>query len=251
MERVVLIVDDEESIANLLSQQLKELGWICHSAHTGEEALEIFRSRDIQVVISDLSLQGESGIELLAECRKLKPDVVRIAFSGYADFDRTVSAINEGHILRFLQKHWTMETLHQVMEYGWEYYGLRAERKQLTESLKVMNASLERKRWELEEKNKRLNELNSDLEARVIEKNRSLYIHSTLADWLLGEHSLAETLEKFQELLTTHLPLRSLAVMAVLPPGSEVANGSIVPDMVLEAVEDDPSPGGGGAGRGS
>lgn len=60
----LLIVEDEESIVDILSYALKKEGYIVHSATTGERALEIFYGTEIDLIILDIMLPDTTGFEL-------------------------------------------------------------------------------------------------------------------------------------------------------------------------------------------
>lgn len=60
----LLIVEDEESIVDILSYALRKEGYIVHSATTGERALEIFYGTEIDLIILDIMLPDKTGFEL-------------------------------------------------------------------------------------------------------------------------------------------------------------------------------------------
>lgn len=61
----VLIVDDEKDICDLLSEELKELGYLCEIAEDGKSALQKMAKRKFDIALLDIRLPGISGIELL------------------------------------------------------------------------------------------------------------------------------------------------------------------------------------------
>ncbi len=100
----VLCVDDEPRV-------LEGLGRILHrkctvlTANSGEEALKLLDSSGpIDVVVSDMRMPGMSGAGLLAEFRRRSPDTVRLLLTGQTDLDSAISAVNDGHVFRFLTK---------------------------------------------------------------------------------------------------------------------------------------------------
>lgn len=72
----VLVVDDSQMSRMVASNALKNLGVTdIVEAEDGVEALQAFKSDDFDVVFSDWNMPNKSGIELLADVRKLSPDV--------------------------------------------------------------------------------------------------------------------------------------------------------------------------------
>lgn len=68
MNKTVLIIEDEESITDILAYALRKEGFIVHTASTGKAALTRFGGGDIHLVILDLMLPDTTGFEL---CKKL------------------------------------------------------------------------------------------------------------------------------------------------------------------------------------
>ena len=83
MNNTILVVDDEEAIRNLLERAFTKVGYTVHSAENGEEALEILKQENIQVMFLDLKLPGMSGVELCTKIRKDKPIALIYAMTAY------------------------------------------------------------------------------------------------------------------------------------------------------------------------
>jgi DNA-binding response OmpR family regulator len=69
MDERILIVEDEKNLAEALSYNLRQEGWVPQVAATGEEALEHFRNRPPDLVLLDWMLPGLSGLEV---CRRMR-----------------------------------------------------------------------------------------------------------------------------------------------------------------------------------
>jgi DNA-binding NtrC family response regulator len=78
----VLVVDDKESICSSLSLVLESLGYSVRSAEDGHSALREIRRQNPNILISDLSMPGMSGFELMMNVRHLFPAIHVIATSG-------------------------------------------------------------------------------------------------------------------------------------------------------------------------
>ncbi len=80
--RTVLIVDDDASVRDMLSQLLDSVGFRCVEANTAEEATELVASLKPALGVLDIALPGASGAELAWRIKREKPDLPLIAVSG-------------------------------------------------------------------------------------------------------------------------------------------------------------------------
>jgi len=102
---VVLVVDDESTIADTLTEILKLKGYAAMPAYDGESAMESALLMPPELLISDVILPGMSGIELAITVRRVFPDCKVLLFSGQASTnDLLTSAKNQGHHFSLLTK---------------------------------------------------------------------------------------------------------------------------------------------------
>jgi signal transduction histidine kinase/CheY-like chemotaxis protein len=82
----VLYVDDEKAVASAVAGMLESLGYSATICHTGEEAIECVRRNPqrFDVVLTDFSMPGLSGLDVAREVARLRPDLPLILTSGYA-----------------------------------------------------------------------------------------------------------------------------------------------------------------------
>lgn len=100
----ILCVDDEPKVLEGLERVLHRKCSLL-TATSGEEALRLLDGADpIDVIVSDMRMPRMNGAALLAECRKRSPDTVRLLLTGQTDLDSAISAVNDGHVFRFLTK---------------------------------------------------------------------------------------------------------------------------------------------------
>jgi CheY-like chemotaxis protein len=83
----ILIVEDDEMVHTFVTRQLKSLGYQVLSAHDGREALEILRQgTPIDLLFTDVVMpNGMDGPQLVAEARRLRPDLKVLYTSGYTE----------------------------------------------------------------------------------------------------------------------------------------------------------------------
>ncbi len=148
----LLVVDDEpdvlESLRHLFHRVYRVL-----TADSGASALEILAREEVEVVLSDQRMPGMSGDAFLARARQIRPDAVRILFTGYADIQAVINAVNEGRIFRYILKPWDPAELEGIIKQAVEQFELLADRKRLIEQLQDTNAQLLQANQELAEAN--------------------------------------------------------------------------------------------------
>lgn len=113
----ILIVEDEESNYDLLRVILKRYGPEILWAQDGQQAVDLMKNDDIDLVLMDLQLPVMNGLEATTEIKKMKSDVPVIAQTAYAMTEDRQKAINAGcddyivkpmkrsHLLEIIDKH--------------------------------------------------------------------------------------------------------------------------------------------------
>ena len=151
----LLIVDDEpdvcDSVHDLLRREFRVL-----KAHSGHEGFQLMQEEEVHIIMTDQRMPQLSGVELLTKVKARNPQAVRMLFTGYADLESIVAAINQGHVYQFLKKPWQPEELvDAVRQAAGEYERILAKAEE-SEKLRQEIASLQRRVDVLEEEVKRL-----------------------------------------------------------------------------------------------
>ncbi len=106
----LLIVDDEpdvcDSVHDLLRREFRVL-----KAHSGAEGYRLMQEEEVHIIMTDQRMPQVSGVELLTKVKAKNPQAVRMLFTGYADLESIIAAINQGHVYQFLKKPWQPEEL--------------------------------------------------------------------------------------------------------------------------------------------
>ena len=106
----LLIVDDEpdvcDSVHDLLRREFRVL-----KAHSGQEGFRLMQEEEVHIIMTDQRMPQVSGVELLTKVKARNPQAVRMLFTGYADLESIIAAINQGHVYHFLKKPWQPEEL--------------------------------------------------------------------------------------------------------------------------------------------
>lgn len=110
----VLVVDDEPMIVSLLSTILREKGWVVTEARSGTEGIDQLDRIRFDVILTDLVMPGDSGIDLLRAAKEIYPDIEVILMTGYATADTAIEAMRNGAFHYIMKPLKTEEVVHLV-----------------------------------------------------------------------------------------------------------------------------------------
>ena len=96
MNATILLVDDEPSVRQLLSDKLAEDGFESRSCSTAEEALDLLKTNSFDLIISDLRLPKMSGIDLLEIVHQSYPQCAFLIVTGVDDIRVGIDAMKRG-----------------------------------------------------------------------------------------------------------------------------------------------------------
>jgi two-component system NtrC family response regulator len=92
----ILIVDDEKNYLLVLSAVLEDEGYEVLTALSGQEALNIHKTSDLDLILTDMKMPGMSGIELLESIKSIDPDLPVIMMTAHGTVDKAVEAMQKG-----------------------------------------------------------------------------------------------------------------------------------------------------------
>ena len=127
----VLFVDDQDEVLEDIKVQVSD---VCdpYGATTSEEGLEIFENEGpFTVVVSDQILPGVDGSDFLAKVVRRDPHVSTMLLTGHANYADAMTAVNDGHVFRLLEKPYSPAALREAIVAG-------ARQRQLVESERVL-----------------------------------------------------------------------------------------------------------------
>jgi len=131
----ILVVEDEAVARRNLEHILTKEGYDVVSASNGSEALEHLRSKDFDLVITDLKMEKVDGMQVLEKSRRLQPYTEVIMITGYATVDSAVTAMKEG-AYSYIAKPYKIEEVRKVAREALLKRKLQLENLQLRDSLK-------------------------------------------------------------------------------------------------------------------
>jgi len=134
----ILIVEDEKSMRDLLALMLRKEGYTVDAAESAVKASErVTRNGDFDLVVTDISMPGMSGLELLRHCRTHCPDTAVILMTAYGSKQTAIEALNEGASY-YVEKPFDLDEMKAVVRKTLEHKRIALE----CEDLKVQNRDL-------------------------------------------------------------------------------------------------------------
>ncbi|HTG87785.1 MAG TPA: HD domain-containing phosphohydrolase [Pyrinomonadaceae bacterium] len=118
----ILIVDDEREITEILADLLSE-DHECLKAGSAEQALDCLRAGEFELVISDITMPGMSGLDMIPHVKKLSPDTVVVMISGMQTVESAIGALRLG-AFDYLMKPFDLRQVEAVVKRALEHHEL-------------------------------------------------------------------------------------------------------------------------------
>jgi DNA-binding NtrC family response regulator len=93
---VILLIDDDDSLRRVMEFSLTEAGHTVQTAASGEDGLRLFEKGNFDAVITDITMPGMSGMEVLAKVRQSVPTIPVIVITAYGTIESAVEAMKQG-----------------------------------------------------------------------------------------------------------------------------------------------------------
>ena len=146
----ILVVDDEEIVLVALRETLQQQGYTVLSARNAVQALELLQREPFAIVLTDQQMPTLTGLEFLAQVKKIQPDATRILITAVLSLATVIDAINKAEIYRFILKPWQREDLLLNIQNAIERYETICRSKRQLESALAHNEFLTRRIESLE-----------------------------------------------------------------------------------------------------
>jgi len=122
----ILVVDDEHLIRWSLEQNLKKQGYEIIMAGTGEDALQMAREQQPDLVLLDIQLPGISGIEVLEKIKDYDEDIIVIMLTAHGGLETAVNAMRLG-AYDYVSKPFNLDELSIIIKKALENSDLKQE----------------------------------------------------------------------------------------------------------------------------
>jgi two-component system response regulator HydG len=136
MSRRILVIDDDQSMCELIQDSLQRNGWEVTWRLRGDEGLELVREQTFDVVITDVNLEQMNGLDLCRNLTENRPDTPVIVITAFGNMSSAIAAIRAG-AYDFINKPIDMAQLSHVIDRAVQHRHLREEVKRLREASEI------------------------------------------------------------------------------------------------------------------
>jgi DNA-binding NtrC family response regulator len=92
----LLVVDDDKAMREMLASLFRDRGFAVEEAASATEAIEKASDTPFDVILSDIRMQGKSGIEMVGELRELRPETPVVLMTAFGSIDSAVESMRAG-----------------------------------------------------------------------------------------------------------------------------------------------------------
>ncbi len=140
MKANVLLVDDEPNILRTMKICLESIGLEVTALSRSDEALKVANQRQFDIAFLDLKMYPLDGLQLLAEIRKIFPDIIVVIVTAHGSVDTAVQAIKQG-AYDYLQKPFDFQELQHFAQKVYDNFRLQKQLKDLQQQLNQYQAA--------------------------------------------------------------------------------------------------------------
>lgn len=126
----ILLIDDDDSLRRVMEFSLAEAGYAVHTAAGGEEGLRLFEKGSFDAVITDITMAGMSGMEVLKNVRRSDVHLPVIIITAYGTIESAVEAMKQG-AFDYITKPFNRDELRLTLEKALRMQGLERENVEL------------------------------------------------------------------------------------------------------------------------
>jgi two-component system, NtrC family, response regulator len=132
----ILVVDDEKNYTLVMATLLGDEGYQALTAENGPQALRQIEENDVDLVLTDMTMPGMDGIELLSGIKAAQPDLPVIMMTAYGTVEKAVEAMKRG-AFDYISKPFKNEDLLKAIRKALEVGRLKRENRELSAAVKV------------------------------------------------------------------------------------------------------------------
>lgn len=140
MKANVLLVDDEPNILRTMKICLESIGLDVTALSRSDEALKIANQKEFGIAFLDLKMYPLDGLQLLAELKKIFPDIIVVIVTAHGSVDTAVQAIKQG-AYDYLQKPFDFQELQHFAQKVYDNFKLQKQLKDLQQQLYLYQAA--------------------------------------------------------------------------------------------------------------
>ncbi len=234
----LIIIDDEESVLDIIENFFEKRGLKVYRALDGAEARDILSSNECEVALIDLKLPDCSGLDLIEEFNEKYPELKCVIMTAFASVESTISALRH-NVFDYVQKPFDLVKIGEIVEAAHTSYAQRGENRRTIEELEESNRKLELSREKLNRKvvesNEKLARVNESLKAHVT-RLKMLY---QMGRDISSNENWDDALDRFLMALCKYLQAEGAGILLFSKGGKELkprTSYHVADEFLKEAV---------------
>ena len=148
----VMVVEDDASVADVLREVLADEGFALTFVLSGEEAIRLVAEDCPDLILTDISLPGKSGLEVMRVARLHDPEVAVVLMTGHATVQNSIDALRQGASDYITKPFEDITEIPRTLNRHLRNRRLKVENKALLEQLQRQNEVLQRHELELRDR---------------------------------------------------------------------------------------------------
>ncbi len=92
----ILVVDDDATVRDVIGVLLRDEGYVCATATTGEQAMDLLHATEFHLVVADMKMPGKDGLWLLDRLRAEQPSTAVVMLTAFGDTEAAVECLRRG-----------------------------------------------------------------------------------------------------------------------------------------------------------
>jgi DNA-binding response OmpR family regulator len=111
----ILVIEDEAELRAVLAEGLRTKGHAVFLARDGSEGIRVFRREKPDIVLTDVQMPGQKGIDVLGQIRTIEPEAKVVIMTGYGSEETAIEALRGGAV-NYLKKPFTLRDVCEVID---------------------------------------------------------------------------------------------------------------------------------------
>ncbi len=210
----VLVVDDEQTIVNVLVMGFKKAGIPTRTALNAEDAILLLEEHEFAAVVTDKNLPGKSGLDLLRYVNEKRPNCARVVITGFVNTDSVLEALRLGADDYLLKPFESIMLVVERVKHAIAHRRTLAERQVLSDTLHTLEKSLRKSEAEAFSTRTELDLFQNVVELKIADATREL--EERVAELEGQRTALRATLKELAALADDKLKQRLLAEVEIL-----------------------------------
>ena len=130
----ILVVDDEKNYTLVMAALLSDEGFNTLTAESGASALTYIENEELDLVLTDMTMPGMDGIELLSRVKEARPEIPVVMMTAFGTVEKAVEAMKKG-AFDYITKPFKNEELLRIIRKALEMGRLLKQNRELTKAL--------------------------------------------------------------------------------------------------------------------